>query len=252
MVDRRREALEQVRAGRAAYNVELLNWFGNRASAFALAVWLLLMASLAAGWRPFLAWLALRRAGGLDGAGYAKAVVVAAVVVTGGAGAASALAGLLAPVAFPLIAAMVVLLGLTAWRSTELRSGSDGVPKSPLDRRGGPGMAVVLTLVTGVGIGLIGFAESEPAEPRVAPRTAALARLAEPDPSARPTGGVTRLREKADRAEGSARRAEARAATVADMLRGSEEDVRAADRRVSEARRAVNEWRQRVDRLRRG
>ena len=255
MVDEREDALEQVQARRAAYNTELLTWFGNRASAFALAVWLLLMASLAAGWRPLLLWLALRRAGGLDGATYAKAVAVAAATVAGGAGAASAfsptLNGALAPVAVPVIAAMVMLLGLTAWRSTAVKAGSAGVSPALADRRLVPGMAVVLTLVTGLGIGLIGLVQGEPPKPRVAPKTAALARLAEPDPTAHPTSRVAGLRGKADRADSRARRAAARAGTAEGMLRSAEEAVSAVDERVSEASRAVDRWQRQVARLRR-
>lgn len=255
MVDERRNALEQVQAGRAAYNAELLDWFGSRVSALALAVWLLLMASLAACWRPLLAWLALRRARGLDRAVYARAVAVAAATVAGGAAAASAfspaLAGVLAPMAFPVIAAIVMLLGLTAWRSTEVKGDAAGVPAALTDRRLGPGVAVVLTLVTGVGTGLIALAEGEPVEPRVPPKTATLARLAEPDPTARPTERVTRLREAADRADSRARQADAGATTAEDMLRNSEENVGAVDQRASQARRTVEVWRQRVDHLRR-
>ncbi len=255
MVDERRNALQQVHARRASYNAELLNWFGNRARTLALAVWLLLMASLAAGWRPLLALLALRRARGLDRAVYARAVAVAAATVAGGAAVASALspalAGVLAPMAFPVIAAIVMLLGLTAWRSTEVKGDAAGVPASLTDRRLGPGMAVVLTLVTGVGTGLIALAEGKPVEPRVPPKTAALARLAEPDPTARPTERVTRLREAVDRADSRARQADAIATTAKDMLRSSEEEVSAVDQRVSQARRTVEVWRQRVDRLRR-
>jgi hypothetical protein len=255
MVDQRRNALEQVHARRASYNAELLHWFGNRVSTLALAVWLLLMASLAAGWRPLLAWLALRRARGLDRAAYARAVAVAAATVAGGAAAASAfspaLAGVLAPMAFPVIAAIVMLLGLTAWRSAEVKGDAAGVPAALTGRRLGPGMAVVLTLVTGVGIGLIALAEGEPVEPRVPPKTAALARLAEPDPTARPTERVTRLREAADRADSRARQADAGATTAEDMLRNSELDVSGVGQRVSEARRTVEVWRQRVDHLRR-
>ena len=253
MVDERENALEQVQARRAAYSTELLNWLGTRVSAFALAVWLLLMASLAAGWQPMLAWLAHRRAGGLNGATYAKVVAVAAATVAGGAVAASAstptLNGVLAPVAVPVIAAMVMLLGLAAWRSTAVKVRSAGVPVALADRRLVPGTAVVLTLVTGLGIGLIGLAEGEPAEPRVAPRTAALARLAEPDPTAQPTKRVASLRRKADRADSRARRADARAARAEGMLRHSEEEVSAVGDWTAEASRAVDRWQRRVDGL---
>ena len=255
MVEARESALEEVRARRAAYSTELLNWLGSRASAFALAVWLLLMALLAAGWRPMLAWLAIRRAGGLDGAAYAKGVAVTAATVAGGAVAASAfspaLDPVLAPLAVPVIAAMVMLLGLTAWRSTAVRVGAEGVPVALADRRLVPGMAVVLTLVPGLGIGLIGLAEGEPAEPRVAAKTAALARLAEPDPTARPTKRVARLRREADGADSRARRADVRALRAEGVLRHSEEDISAADETLSAARRAVDQRQRQVDRLQR-
>ncbi len=250
MVDERRNALEQVQAQRAAYHTDLLNWLGHRAGAFAVAVSVLLIAFLAAGWRPMLAWLALRRARGLDGATYAKALAVAAATVALGAAAAlgssSALNGVRIPVAVPLIAAMVIVLGLTAWRSTAVRGGSAGLSPALADRLA-PGMAVGLTLVIGLGIGLIGLLEGEPPEPRVAPKTAALARLAEPDPTAKPTKRVARLRRKADRADSRSRRAEARAATAERMLPSSDEDVSAAEERVSEAKRAVHQWQRRVD-----
>ena len=221
MVEERRDALEEVRARRAAYSTELLNWFGGRASAFAVAVWLLLMSFLAAGWRPMVGWLALRRARGLDAATYGKALVVVVATVAGGAAAVSALSpplnDALSPLAVPVIAAGVGLLGLIAWRSSAVKAGS-AVPVGLANRRLVPGMAVVLTLVLGLGIGLMALLEGEPAEQPVAPKTAALARLAEPDPTARPTRRVARLRREAERAEGRARRAEARTATALTML----------------------------------
>ncbi len=251
MVDERKNALEQVQARRAAYHTDLLNWLGHRAGAFAVAVSVLLIAFLAAGWRPMLAWLAFRRAGGLDGATYAKALAVTAATVALGAAAAlgssSALSGVRTPVAVPVIAAMVIVLGLIAWRSTAVRAGSAGLSPALADRRLAPGMAVGVPLALGLGIGLLGLLEGEPAEPRVAPKTAALARLAEPDPTAQPTTRVARLRRKADRADSRSRRAEARAAVAERMLRSSEDEVSAAEERTSEAKRAVDRLQRRVD-----
>ena len=226
MVDQRRRALEEVQAGRAAYSTELLNWFGSRASALSLAVWLLLMAFFAAGWAPMLGWLAFRRARGLDGATYAKALAVVAAGLAGGAAAVLALSptlnGALSVAAVPVMAAAVVSIGLIAWRSATVKVGTGGGPAALAGRRLVPGIAVLLMLVTGLGIGLIGLMAGEPVEEPVAPRTAALARLAQPDPTARPTTRVARLRRAAERADRRARRAEAPIATAESMLGSSE------------------------------
>lgn len=222
MVAERREAHRQVQARRAAHTTELLDWLGGRVSAFALSVWLLLMAFLAAGWRPVVGWLALRRARGLDRGTYAKALALAAATMAGGAAAISALSptldGALSPVAVPVIAAGVTSIGVIAWRSSTVSAGSTGVPVALAGRRAVPGMAVVLTLVLGLGIGLMGLLSEEPAEQRVAPKTAALARLAQPDPTANPTKRVARLRMRAERADRHARRAEASISTAESAL----------------------------------
>jgi hypothetical protein len=217
MVKERRDALEEVRVQRAAHSTELLNWLNGRVNAFVLALWLLLMAFLAAAWRPLVGWLALRRAGGLEGATYAKALAVAAAAVAGGAAAAAyftGLGGAFSPLAVPLIAAGVISIGLITWRASSVEAGSARAEVAVPDRRVVPGIAVVLALVMGLGIGLIGVLNVEPAERRVAAGTAALARLAEPDPTARPTPRVARLRREAERAAGLARRAQARIATA--------------------------------------
>ncbi len=255
MVDERKDALERVQAQRAAYRAQLLDWFGNRAGAFALAAWLLLMAVMAAAWRPLLAWLALQRARGLDAASYAKAVVVGAASLAGGAAAAVALFatfnGVLAPVAVPVIAAMAMLLGLTAWHSTAATVRSGALRFRPTGRLLLPGMATGLTFLAGLGIGITGLLQEKPAEPRVSPRTAALARLAEDDPTASPTKRVARLRRRADRAAARSRRAEARVAAAEAMLRDSEDDVTAATDRVSKATVAVDRWQRLVGASRR-
>jgi len=217
MVGERRAALGDVRVRRATHSTELLDWLGRRISALGVAVSLLLMACLAAGWRPMVGWLALRRASGLNGVTYAKAIAVVAATAGGGAAVLSGLSttsnGPLSPVSIPAIVAGVVLVGLIIWCASTLRVGSAGVPAGPAVRRLVPGMAVVLTLVMGLGIGLIGILEEQPAEQPVAPKTTALARLAEPDPTAHPTKHVVRLRREAERADARARRAEARTAT---------------------------------------
>ena len=216
MVDERRAALREVRAQRAAHSTEVLDWLGSRVSAFGLAVLLLLTAFLAAGWQPMVGWLALKRSGGLEAGTYAKAIAATAAAMAGGAAAVSTLSpvsqGALSPLAVPVIAAGVVFTGLLAWSASATKAGSAGVPVGLAGRRPLPGMAVVLALVVGLGIGLIAILVGEPAEERVAPKTAALARLAEPDPTARPTSHVARLRAEAKRADGLARRAEARIA----------------------------------------
>jgi hypothetical protein len=179
---------------------------------FTVSVWLLLMAFFAAGWQPMLGWLAFRRGRGLDGATYTKALAGVAVALAGGAAAVSALSpalnGALSPLAVPVLAAVVILMGLIAWRSTTIRADTTGVPMALADRRLVPGTAVVLTLVAGLGIGLIGLLAGEPDKEPVPRRTAALARLAQPDPTARPTMRVARLREQAERADLRARQAE--------------------------------------------
>ena len=250
MVAARESSLEHVRAQRAAYRAELLAWLGNRAGAFALATWLLLMAVLAAAWRPMVAWLALRRAGGLEAQSYAKAVAVAAASLALGAAAALALfatlRGVLAPLAVPVIAGMVLLLGVAAWHASAARIGSGRFSPGLAGRRAVPGMVTGLTLVAGLGIGLLGFLPVKPAEPRIAPSTAALARLAQGDPTAKPTKHVARLLETAGRADRDTRRAEALASAAEAMLRDSEDDVRAADDRIAEAKRGLDRWRQRA------
>ena len=226
MVDERQGALEEVQARRAAHSTELLNWFGSRVSTFTLAMWLLLMASFAAAWRPMLGWLAFRQARGLDGVTYAKAVAVVAAALAGSAAAVSALSptlnGALSAAAVPMIAAAIILIGLIMWRAATLKAGTSGVSAALADRHLAPGVAVVLTLVTGLGVGVIGLLAKEPAEQPVPPRTAALARLAQPDPTARPTTHVARLRREAERADRRARRAEAPIATAETMLGSSE------------------------------
>ena len=253
MVAERESSLEQVQTERAAYRAELLAWLGNRAGAFALAAWLLLMAVLAAAWRPMVAWLALRRAGGLEAQSYAKAVAVAAACLAAGAAAALALfatlRGVLAPLAVPVIAGMVFLLGLAAWHASAASVGSGRFSPGLARRRAVPGTVTGLTLVAGLGLGLLGFLQVKPAEPRIAPSTAALARLAQGDPTAKPTKHVAGLLETARRADRDSRRAEALASAAEAMLRDSEDDVRAADDRIAEARRALDRWRQRVDDL---
>jgi hypothetical protein len=117
-----------------------------------------------------------------------------------------------------VIAAGVVLTGVLAWSASTTKVGSAGVPVALAGRGLLPGMAVVLALVLGLGIGLIAILVGEPAERRVAPKTAALARLAEPDPTAHPTRRVARLRAEAKRADSHARRAEAGSATDPDTL----------------------------------
>ena len=254
MVAERESSLEQVQAQRATYRAELLAWLGNRAGAFALATWLLLMAVLAAAWRPMVAWLALRRAGGLEAQSYAKSVAVAAASLAAGAAAVLALfatlSGVLAPLAVPVIAGMVLLLGVAAWHASAVTSGR--VSPALARRRAVPGMVTGLTLVAGLGLGLLGFLQVKPPEPRIAPSTAALARLAQGDPTAKPTRHVARLLETAGRADRESRRAEALTSAAEAMLRDSEDDVRAADDRIAEAKRAVDRWRQRVDALRVG
>jgi hypothetical protein len=222
MVRERRSALQEVQAQRAAHSTELLNWLGSRATMFTVSLWLLLMAFFAAGWQPMLGWLAFRRAIGLDRATYAKALAGLAVVLAGGAAAVSALSpalsGVLSPLAIPVIAAVVIAMGLIAWRSTTLRVGTTGVPMALTDRRVVPGVAVVLTLVAGLGIGLIGVLAGEPDKEPVPRRTAVLARLAQPDPTAHPTTRVARLHAKAERADRRARQAAAPIATAASIL----------------------------------
>jgi hypothetical protein len=212
MVHQRRRALEEVQAQRAAYGTVLIDWLASRATMFTAAVGFLLMAFFAAGWRSMIAWVAFRRTRGLDGATYSKALAVVATAVSGGAVAVSALSpmlnGALSAVAVPLIAAAVVLIGAITWRSTTVKVGTAGVPVALEGRRLFPGMAVVLTLVIGVGIALIGVLDGKPAEQHVAPRTAALARLAEPDATTHPTARVARMRTEAYRADRRARRAE--------------------------------------------
>jgi hypothetical protein len=254
MIGERESALEHMQAERAAYRGELLAWLGNRAGAFALGTWLLLMAVLAAAWRPMVAWLALRRAGGLEAAGYTKAVAVAAASLAGGAAAVLALfaslKGMLAPLAVPVIAVIVPVLGLAAWHASAVRVGSGRFSPGLAGRRPVPGMATGLILLAGLGVGLIGFLQGKPAEPRIAPRTAALARLAEGDPTAKPTRRVARLLKRAERADGRSRRAEARARAAEAVLRDANDDLTAVDKRIADAKRAVDRWQQRVDDLR--
>lgn len=246
MVAERESALEHVQAEREAYRAELLAWLGNRAGAFAIAAWLLLMAFLAAAWRPIVAWLALRRADGLERVRYTRAVAGSAASLAAGAAVALALfatlKGVLAPLVVPVVAVMVLLLGLAAWHASEVSVGSGRSSSGPGRRRAVPGMATGLTLIVGLGIGLLGFMQAKPAEPRIAPSTAGLARLAEGDPTANPTKRVARLQRWAARADDESRRAAALATAAEGMLRDSERDVSAADRRVAEAKRTVERW----------
>ncbi len=111
-------------------------------------------------------------------------------------------------------------------------------------------MATVLILVAGLGVGLIGFVQVKPAEPRIAPRTTALARLAEGDPTAKPTKRVDRLLKRAERADRESRRAEARAMAAEAVLRDADDDLNAVDKRIAEAKRAVDRSERRVNDLR--
>ena len=210
MVDERRNALQEVQARRSAHTMDVLDWLGSRTSAFVVSVLLLVMAFLAACWRPMVGWLALRRAGGLEPATYASALGVTAALLAGGAAAVVPLTdGALSPFAAPVIALGVLLTGLMAWRWSTVTGSPAAAPAVKASGRVVPGTAVVLTLAAGLAIGLLGLLPGEPAERPVTPKTAALARLAQPDPTAHPTKRVARLRRRAEHADRLARRAEA-------------------------------------------